>query len=120
MSMADELNKQKTFSKWEESAAVLQADARQGIARAQRLLSTRYLRGRGVPRDEVIAFYWMQLAAQQNYATAQRSLGELYENGLGITLDITIASHWYGLAALQGDSIAKKHLQRLAQPNTLF
>jgi len=118
--MADELNKQKTFSKWEESAAVLQADAMQGIARAQRLLSTRYLRGRGVPKDEVIAFYWMQLAAQQNYATAQRSLGELYENGSGITLDITIASHWYGLAAQQGDSIAKKHLQRLAQPNTSF
>ena len=60
--MADELNKQKTFLKWEESAAVLQADARQGIARAQRLLSTRYLRGRGVPKDEVIAFYWMQLS----------------------------------------------------------
>ena len=118
--MADELNKQKTFLKWEESAAVLQADSRQGIDRAQRLLSTRYLRGRGVPKDEVIAFYWMQLAAQQNYATAQRSLGELYENGSGITLDIAIASHWYGLAAQQGDSIAKKHLQRLAQPNTLF
>ncbi len=115
--MADELNQQKTFLTLEESAAVLQADAQQGIARAQRLLSTRYLRGRGVPKDEAIAFYWMQLAAQQNYVTAQRSLGELYENGSGIRLDITIASHWYGLAALQGDSIAKEHLQRLAQPN---
>ncbi len=118
--MADELNQQKTFLTWEESAAVLQTDARQGMARAQRLLAMRYLRGRGVPKDEVIAFYWMQLAAQQNYATAQRSLGELYENGSGIALDITIASHWYGLAALQGDPIAKKHLQRLSQPNTLF
>ncbi len=94
--MADELNQQKNFLTWEESAAVLETDARQGMARAQRLLSTRYLRGRGAPKDEVIAFYWMQLAAQQNYATAQRSLGELYENGSGIALDITIASHWYG------------------------
>jgi len=85
----------------------------------QRLLAIRYLRGRGVPMDEAIAFYWMQLAAQQSDATAQRSLGELYENGSGITLDITIASHWYRLAALQGDSIAKEYLQRLAQPNTL-
>ena len=118
--MAEELNKQKSVLRWEESAAVLQADAKQGIARAQRLLSTRYLRGRGVPKDEGIAFYWMQLAAQQNYATAQRSLGELYENGSGIMLDINIASHWYGLAALQGDSIAQKHLQRLAQTNPLF
>ncbi len=112
--MADELNEQNAFSTWEESAAILETDAKQGIARAQRLLATRYLRGRGVARDEAMAFYWMQLAAQQNYATAQRSLGEFYENGSGITLDISIASHWYGLAALQGDAIAKKHLQRLA------
>ena len=118
MNMADELTKQKPVLTWEESAAVLETDARQGMARAQRLLSTRYLRGRGVPKDEAIGFYWMQLAAQQNYATAQRSLGELYENGSGIALDISIASHWYRLAALQGDSTAKEHLQRLAQPNT--
>ncbi len=98
----------------QESAAILQADANLGIARAQRLLATRYLRGRGVAKDEASAFYWMQLAAQQNYATAQRSLGELYENGTGIMLDISIAFHWYRLAALQGDSIAKGHLQRLA------
>ncbi len=116
--MADELNQQKAFLTWVESAAVLQTDARQGIPRAQRLLAMRYLRGRGVPKDKAIAFYWMQLAAQQNFARAQRSLGELYENGSGIALDITIASHWYRLAALQGDSTAKEHLQRLAQPST--
>ena len=97
---------------WEESAAVLQTDASQGIARAQRLLAMRYLRGRGVAKDEAVAFYWMQLAAQQNFSMAQRSLGELYENGLGIARDITLASHWYGLAALQGDVIAKEYLQR--------
>ena len=118
--MTDELNKQKAFLKWQESAVVLQTDAKQGIARAQRLLSMRYLRGRAVLKDEVTAFYWMQLAAQQNCTTAQRSLGELYENGSGITPDITIACHWYGLAAGQGDPIAKKHLQRLAQSNTLL
>ena len=119
MSMADELNKQKAFLTWEESAAILQTDASQGIARAQRLLALRYQRGRGVPKDEAIAFYWMQLAAQQNFAMAQRSLGELYENGSGIALDIGVASDWYRFAALQGDSIAKQHLQRLAQTNTL-
>ena len=116
--MADELDEQKAFLKWAESAALLQTDARQGIARAQRLLAMRYLRGRGVPKDEAIAFYWMQLAAQQHFALAQRSLGELHENGFGVALDITLASHWYCLAALQGDHIAKEHLQRLAQPNT--
>ena len=114
--MTDELNAQQAFLTWKESAAVLQTDASQGIARAQRLLAMRYLRGRGVPKDQAIAFYWMQLAAQQHFSLAQRSLGELYENGFGIALDITQASHWYRLAALQGDFIAKEHLQRLAQP----
>ena len=116
--MADEFDAQKAFLTWEESAEILLTDASQGIARAQRLLAMRHLRGRGVPRDEGIAYYWMQLAAQQHFSMAQRSLGELYENGFGIALDITLASHWYGLAALQGDSTAKEHLQRLAQPNT--
>jgi TPR repeat protein len=116
--MTDELKQQKAFLTWEESVAILQTDASQGIARAQRLLAMRYQRGRGVPKDEAIAFYWMQFAAQQNFAMAQRSLGELYENGSGIALDISVASDWYRLAALQGDSIAKQHLQRLAQTNT--
>ena len=114
--MTDEHNEQKASLTWEVSVAVLQADATQGIARAQRLLAMRYLRGRGVHKDEAIAFYWMQLAAQQHFSLAQRSLGELYEHGLGITLDIAQASHWYRLAALQGESIATIHLQRLAQP----
>ena len=115
--MADECHAQKAFLSWEESAEILLIDAGHGIARAQRLLAIRYLRGRGVPKDEAVAFYWMQLAAQQQFAMAQRSLGELYENGLGIAPDMTLASHWYGLAALQGDSTAKEHLQRLAPPN---
>ena len=118
MTMADEVSAQKAFLTWEESADILRIDAGNGISRAQRLLAIRYLRGRGVPKDEAIAYYWMKLAAQQNVSRAQRSLGELYENGIGIAVDITLASHWYGLAALQGDSTAKEHLQRLAQSNT--
>ena len=69
--MADEFDAQQAFLTWEESAAVLQADASQGIARAQRLLAMRYLLGRGVPVDQAIAFYWMQLAAQQHFSLAQ-------------------------------------------------
>ena len=116
--MADEFHALKAFLTWEESAEILLIDADHGIARAQRLLAIRYLRGRGVHKDEAVAFYWMQLAAQQKFSMAQRSLGEFYENGFCIAPDITRVSHWYGLAALQGDSTAKEHLQRLAQPNT--
>jgi TPR repeat protein len=118
MGMTDELNEKKAFLSWEESLGVLQTDAQRGVARAQRLLAMRYLRGRGVPKNEALAFYWMQLAAQQDFALAQRGLGELYENGSGTALDINLAFHWYCLAAQQGDPIAKKHLQRLEQPTT--
>ena len=117
--MIDELNAPKAFLSWEESAEILRTDASHGIARAQRLLAIRYLRGRGVPKDEAIAFFWMQLAAQQHFAMAQRSLGELYEYGSGIAPDISQASHWYQLAALQGDFTANEHLQRLAQAKTV-
>lgn len=115
--MVDEFYEEKAYLRWKESVGVIQTDARLGIARAQRLLAMRYLRGRGVPKDEPNGFYWMQLAAQQDFALAQRSLGELYENGSGIAADIAIASRWYRLAAQQGDPIAIKHLQRLEQPS---
>ena len=62
--MADEFGAQKAFLTWELSAEILQIDAGHGIARAQRLLAIRYLRGRGVLKDEAVAFSWMQLAAQ--------------------------------------------------------
>ncbi|MCL1476344.1 sel1 repeat family protein [Marinobacter sp. M3C] len=116
--MTDELNKKKAFVTWEESFGGLQTDAQQGDARAQRLLAMRYQRGRGVIKDEAIAFHWMQLAAQQNFALAQRSLGEFYENGLGTESNVNLAFHCYSLAALQGDPIATKHLHRLEQPTT--
>lgn len=112
--MDDEFYKEKAFLRWKESLPAIETDAQLGIPRAQRLLAMRYLRGRGVAKDETSGFYWMQLAAQQDFALAQRSLGELYENGSGVAADIALASHWYRLAAQQGDPIAIKHLRRLA------
>ena len=55
--MADELDAQKAFLTWEESAAVLQTDASQGIARAQRLLAMRYLR-KAIPPPKNICNAW--------------------------------------------------------------
>ena len=54
--MADEVGAQKAFLTWEESADILLIDANHGIARAQRLLAIRYLRGRGVPKDQAVPF----------------------------------------------------------------
>lgn len=80
--MADALNKQRTFLTWEESAAALQTDARQGMARAQRLLSTRNLRelyenGSGITLDTTIASHWYGLAALQGDSIAKKHLKRL-------------------------------------------
>ncbi|MEK7321538.1 MAG: SEL1-like repeat protein [Pseudomonadota bacterium] len=44
---------------------VLAEDAALGIARAQRLLALRFLRGRGVPRDIATGLEWLRRAAEQ-------------------------------------------------------
>ena len=61
--MADELDAQKTFLTWEESAEIFLTDASQDSA-----------------------FYWMQLAAQQHFSIARRSLGELIVNAHAVRL----------------------------------
>ncbi len=99
----------------EEKVALLEADARQGVPRAQRHLANRYLRGRGVPRDPARGAYWMSRAAEQGLALAQRGLGELYEHGLGVARDLERARRCYEAAAAQGDPVARAHLERLAR-----
>ncbi|KPK37388.1 MAG: hypothetical protein AMJ69_11685 [Gammaproteobacteria bacterium SG8_47] len=94
---------------------LLQRDAERGIARAQRLLANRYLRGRGVTKDEELAAQWMRAAAEQGLATAQRVYGELLESGTGVSANFTEAVRWYLRAAEQGDPEALAHLRRLVE-----
>jgi len=94
---------------------LLMEDAERGEARAQRLLALRYLRGRGVGRDEALAHQWMERAAAQGFALAQRGLGELLEQGVGVPRDIAGAERLYRLSAHQGDPIAQRHLARLGK-----
>ncbi len=93
--------------------ALLQSDARRGIARAQRHLANRYLRGRGVSRDVQRGAEWMQRAAEQGLPMAQRDLAGLYEQGLGREQDVSQARAWYARAAAQGDVLARSALVRI-------
>ncbi|MFP4560595.1 MAG: tetratricopeptide repeat protein [Thiohalorhabdus sp.] len=97
----------------EEKVRLLEADAREGEARAQRHLANRYLRGRGLPTDPAQAAYWMRQAAEQGLAPAQRSFGEFLEQGIGLDPDPDAARGWYAAAAKQGDPVARRHLHRL-------
>jgi len=95
---------------------LLQADAENGEARAQRHLANRYLRGKGLSADPEQAAYWMGQAAARGLAPAQRSYGEFLEQGVGVAVDGEAARYWYEQAAAQGDPVARKHLARLARP----
>lgn len=86
-------------------------DAEQGVARAQRLLALRYLRGRGVAQDVASAHHWLRKAAEQQLALAQRDLAELYEQGIGVEKSTDEALRLYRLAAAQGDPIAAARLR---------
>jgi TPR repeat protein len=102
-----------------ERLKMLQRDAEKGIARAQRHLANRFLRGRGVPSNPVRGAEWMRRAAEQGLPAAQRSYGELLEQGIGVTADLYGARQWYEAAAMQGDPTARRHLERLrARPIT--
>ena len=96
-----------------EKVRLLQRDAENGEARAQRHLANRYLRGKGLAADPGQAAVWMERAAAQGLAPAQRSYGEVLEQGVGLDPDPAAARDWYERAASQGDPVARKHLARL-------
>jgi len=98
-----------------EKVRLLETDAEQGEARAQRHLANRYYRGQGVVADPARAAYWMGQAAAQGLAPAQRSYGEFLEQGVGQAADADAARLWYQRAADQGDPVARKHLARLTE-----
>ena len=66
---------------------------------AQVILGGRYVNGRGIERDDVVAVEWYRKAAEQGNVRAQYSLGVMYETGQGISQDNVQAYLWYDLAA---------------------
>src|SRR5271169_3835851 len=59
------------------------ARATKGDAAAQFVLGVVYLKGKGVPKNQVEAVNWFRKAAEQGYARAQFVLGAAYFTGEG-------------------------------------
>jgi len=85
-----------------------------GNAIAQHNLGEIYLRGKGVPQDEVEALKWYHVAAEQGDAEAQFALGSYYlfytnpavEDMEAVAVEVAT---WIHLAAEQGHPIAKEN-----------
>lgn len=84
--------------------------AKDGDAKAQRMLGIMYSTSWGVPQDYKEAAKWARLAADQGDADAQAVLGDMYAEGNGVPQDYKAALKWYRLAADQGQAIAQGNL----------
>ena len=81
-----------------------------GDARARTLIAQDYLRGEGLPQNDVAAARWSLLAAAQGQPVAQYMLGTLYQQGAGLASDPHAAFRWFQAAALQGNRKAMHNL----------
>jgi localization factor PodJL len=88
----------------------LRAAAIAGEMSAQYEIAVRFGEGRGVPRDERQAAYWLDLAAKQGLAPAQFRLGSYYEKGIGVKKDLAAARDLYLAAAAKGNGKAMHNL----------
>ena len=93
---------------YEEAAKWYQLAADAGHATAIYGLADLLSDGRGVPKNEALAFELVKKAAELNEPSAQSSLGTLYELGkLGATQDPVQALSWYFKAAQAGNRLAQ-------------
>lgn len=76
-------------------------EARNGDADASWKLGLGYLRGIGVPKDEIKATEWLKKAANLDDARAQVTLSDCYLRGLGVQRDYVRAYTWASIAARQ-------------------
>jgi localization factor PodJL len=88
----------------------LRAAAISGDMAAQYEIALRFGEGRGVPRNERQAAYWLDLAAKQGLAPAQFRLGGYYEKGIGVKKDLAAARDLYLAAAAKGNGKAMHNL----------
>lgn len=93
---------------YEEAVKWYQLAADAGHATATYGLADLFLGGRGVPKNEALAFEMLKKAAALNEPSAQATLGNLYEMGAyGVMQDPVQALSWYFKAAQAGNGLAQ-------------
>ncbi len=79
-------------------------------SKAQVLIGDMYLQGKGVARDEAIAFQWMQKAANLGDAQAMSLVAISLEEGAGVARNDAQALEWWRKAAGTGYGTAQTAL----------
>jgi TPR repeat protein len=76
---------------------------------AERLLGIMYVKGLGVPQDDVMAMRWLRLAAEKGLPDAQNEIGVLLRQGHGIERNEAEAVKWFRVAADRGGLVAAQN-----------
>ena len=87
--------------------------ARRGNAKAQFDLAIMYATGRGVQKNERIAFNWFHKSARNNYAPAKHYMGLSFLQGRGVRKQKDLARYWFRLAAKQGYRASAIYLSKI-------
>lgn len=90
--------------------AALRLRAESGDAKAQLELSHAYEDGRGVDKNENLAFEWLMKAAHSGNPDAENEAGVAYRLGRGVGKDLKEAVRWYRKAARHGSANAMFNL----------
>ena len=94
----------------DQSLALLLEAAAQGHMDAQAWCGEMYHFGKGVPKDERLAFMYYKKAAQQGHVQSQHNLGNYYREGRGFEQNYERAFEWFEKAAGQGCANAMSSL----------
>lgn len=79
-------------------------------SKAQVLIGDMYLQGKGVARDEAMAYQWMQKAANLGDAQAMSLVAISFEEGAGVARSDALALEWWRKAAGFGYGTAQTTL----------
>ena len=101
----------------DQAVAMLREAADQGHMGAQAYCGGLYEIGRGVGRDDHLAFVYYEKSAQQGHVVSQYNVGIYYQEGHGCEQSYERAAEWCEKAALQlcirGITHTSKHNTRL-------
>ncbi len=87
--------------------------AKNGNAKAQFDLAIMYATGRGVQKNEKIAFNWFHKSARNNYAPAKHYMGISFLQGRGVRKQKELARYWFRLATKQGYRASAVYLSKI-------
>jgi len=87
--------------------------AKSGNPKAQFDLAIMYATGRGVQKNEKIAFNWFHKSARKNYAPAKHYMGISFLQGRGVRKQTELARYWFRLATKQGYRASAVYLSQI-------